>query len=61
MFTKEIVKNKGEIKMLKNKRIVIAIIIVAIVIACAIIGVLLLKNTEKREIVYINPHERRYK
>lgn len=47
--------------MLKNKKIIIAIIIVAIVIACAIIGFFLLKNKEKREIVYINSNERRCK
>jgi len=47
--------------MTKNKRIIIAIIIVAIVIVCAIIGFFILKNAEKREIVYINPNERRYK
>lgn len=47
--------------MTKNKRIIIAIIIVSIVIVCAIIGFFLLKNAEKREIVYINSNERRSK
>ncbi|MBQ6992825.1 MAG: hypothetical protein IJN50_08060 [Clostridia bacterium] len=48
--------------MLKNKRIIIAIVIVAIVLTCAIIGFfLLIKNKEKREIVYINSNERRCK